>query len=100
MKEKPTTSRGVGTTPGGPGGRDKELMAKSGRGLGGGICLGAGYGDGGVEERVAHSGEAGGAAHDGTCVLTVENEAGVLEDAGDGSGFEFAGGLRRGLGNL
>ena len=62
--------------------------------------MGAGNGGGGIKDGVSDCGDAGGAAHDGTCVLTVENEAGVLEYVCRGSGFEFAGGLRRGFGNL
>ena len=77
----------------------KTGMAEGER-LNGSIGRGAGDGNGGFEESLPHSGEAGGAAHDGACVLPVEYEASVLEDARNSGGFEFAGGLRRSFGNL
>ena len=66
----------------------------------GGVSVGTGDGGGGIKEGVPNRGEAGRPVHDGTCVLAVENETGVLEDAGSGGGFEFACGLRRSFGNL
>ena len=72
----------------------------SGNGDLSGLSISARYRDSGSQEGMPCTGKASRAAHDGTCVLAVENEAEILVNPCGNGGFEFASGLGRGFGNL